>query len=372
MRTHPTTMFARTLTSLAFFATSLVAQNLGMITDRSGRAFVFDPDTDTLLGTVVLTGTSLPIFDCVITKDLKRGFIADFNNRRVWVIDLTTAPPSLASGTNPIPVSVFAEDLSLSRDQKFLLVADGGGSGQPLSVVDVAQQKEINTLSLGATSNPSAVEVCPDGSVLVVERTSGTTTRIRRYTIDGAGNLTDTGQVLGNASAPDVHNLTCMSAPGKSGKVRELLAVFVSRRACALVGTIRVDGLVPLSTQALSGPFGIDATLSRGNTWLYVRTNAGPFPGPSGAGNGFIDAFKLKRHSSQFGAKKFTIQLGRRTGTAFGVEQTAVHPSKPKLYVSGLRLPEVRFYHAHMGKLLGKFTAPGMAVPLGICIVRGG
>src|SRR5207249_4686185 len=77
-------------------------QTRGMVADNSTHSVtVFNADTDTVLGTVFLPGFGSGTGDCSITADLTRGFVTDFTNQ-VWVIDLTTSPPSLPSGTNPI------------------------------------------------------------------------------------------------------------------------------------------------------------------------------------------------------------------------------------------------------------------------------
>jgi hypothetical protein len=68
-------------------------------------------------------------------SDLKLGFVTNLNNQ-IFVIDLTTSPPSLAGGTNPIPISNVGEDLSISPDGKFLVVAGGSnGPFEPISVI---------------------------------------------------------------------------------------------------------------------------------------------------------------------------------------------------------------------------------------------
>jgi hypothetical protein len=162
---------------------------IGMVIDgQTDTAVVFDAGTDTVLGTVPVDPSHF-FGDCSITQDQTLGFVAAYNGL-VWVIDLTTSPPSLAGGTNPILLSNTGEDTTITPDQRFLLVADGSNP-QPLSIIDIGSRTEINTFSLGNDHN--SVEVLSDGSVLVA---SLATDMVYRLTIDGGGNLTDTGDAL--------------------------------------------------------------------------------------------------------------------------------------------------------------------------------
>ena len=105
--------------------------------DDTASVTVFDADTDTVLGTVSIT-PGRAIGDVLITPDQSRGFVTNFNSE-VFVIDLTTSPPSLAGGTNPIPISNYGEDLSISPNGRFLVVSDGSAT-QQVSVIDIAAQ----------------------------------------------------------------------------------------------------------------------------------------------------------------------------------------------------------------------------------------
>src|SRR5262249_30647737 len=126
-----------------------VAVGIGMVVDNATKSvIVFDTMTDTVVGTVAI-GNGFVSGDCSITADGTRGFATDFSNR-IWVIDLTTSPPRLASGQNPIPIANPGEDTSISPDGKFLLVCSGGAAA-PVSVIDIATQKQIRTFSLGSS-----------------------------------------------------------------------------------------------------------------------------------------------------------------------------------------------------------------------------
>ena len=106
--------FCSTFVMLAMFAVApleLSAKTLGMVADATSLVTVFDADTHAVLGTVPIppspvtpTPDEAVTGDVLITPDLKRGFVTNFSSQ-VFVIDLTTSPPSLAAGINPIPIS---------------------------------------------------------------------------------------------------------------------------------------------------------------------------------------------------------------------------------------------------------------------------
>ena len=83
----------------AFLPAQAVAQAVGIATEFfTNTVAVFDADSDAIIGHISVTGPR----DCVITSDLEYGFVLSHGSQsstsRVVVIDLTTTPPSRASG----------------------------------------------------------------------------------------------------------------------------------------------------------------------------------------------------------------------------------------------------------------------------------
>ena len=129
-------MLARILVPLVLSSVPLAQQSLGMFGEFAREeVYVFDADTDAVLGVLPIVGGLTPCYDCAILADLSLGFVVTANFE-VWVIDLTTSPPSLATGTNPIPIGSLGLDVVISLDQKYLLVSGGGALS--LSIVDIA------------------------------------------------------------------------------------------------------------------------------------------------------------------------------------------------------------------------------------------
>ncbi|MBI3799514.1 MAG: hypothetical protein HY268_21415 [Deltaproteobacteria bacterium] len=316
------------------------AQTIGMVADDDTHAVtVFNADTDTVLGTVDLPDSGAATGDCSITADQTRGFVTDFQSR-VWVIDLTTSPPSLAAGPNPIPIANFGEDTALSPDQRFLVVCDGSAV-QPVSVIDRATQTQISTFDLGSDCN--SVDVCRDGSVLV---TSSDTGNVRRLTLDSLGHLTDTGEVLFSG---DPMNVYC--APGGTSGV---VVNFNPRQ----IQSFTIPGLNSVDVRPLSGGFGVSGVVNPIGNRVFARSTV----------DGAVDSFEYNPITAKLSATPlFTLPFASAI-PLFGMEQMALHPKGTKLYVPQ---PEaLNVYNANTGAALTPITAPGIVTPTGVCFRR--
>jgi hypothetical protein len=311
---------------------------IGMVVDDpTDSAIVFDAQTDTVLGAVPV-GPDLN-GDCSITHDQTLGFVTAWGNG-IWVIDLTTSPPSLASGTNPIPISNNGEDTTITPNQRFLVVSDGS-LDQPISVIDIASRTEISTFSLGHDHN--SVEVLSDASVLA---TSTDTLSVHRLTIDDAGNLMDTGDALPSGGWPS----NAYGAPGaRSGIVVKYLPYPGEIRSFTIPGLTLVD------TRSLTGGlFGISGLVNPAGDRVYARSNGGA-----------VDVFDFNPATGALGAAPlFSIPI-LDAPAWYGMEQMALTPSGNKLYVS--QPGALNVYGADTGALLTSITHPDILGPTGVC-----
>lgn len=156
---------------------------------------VFDWESNSLLGTVNIPEnpevSPLSIENCLITSDGTTAYVPD-NFYRIWVVDLTTDPPELAiDGINPIIGSSVAEDITLTPDENYLLVAGRSTIGNyppqvtPISCVDLATQTEVSTLML-PDGLPGVIEVCDDGTT-VLASVPGSNGFVAKLTLDADG-----------------------------------------------------------------------------------------------------------------------------------------------------------------------------------------
>src|SRR5262249_25960747 len=94
---------------------------------------------------------------------------------------------------------------------------------------------------------------------------------------DGAGTLTDTGEVMSAGGPPN----NVLAAPGGA------TGVVITRpcqpaTGCLTPGTVTsftIPGLTPVNTRTLSG-FGISGVISPAGDRLFVRTDLEPFTSP--------------------------------------------------------------------------------------------
>jgi Ca2+-binding RTX toxin-like protein len=348
-------MKPKTLCSLLFVVVMLAvaplelsAKTLGMVANNdffSPSVTVFDADTHAIFGTVPIARAIIPdpaTGDVLITPDTKIGFVTNFDYK-VFVIDLTTSPPSLAGGTNPITISNAGEDLSISPDGKFLVVSDGGFV-EPISVIDIAARTEISTFFPG--SETVSVDVCSDSSVLITSAGDG---RVRRLTVNGTGTLTDTGEMLLVDSFPV--NVYC--APGaKSG-------VAIGRTGGEII-SFSIPGLSVVDTRFASGEEfdgGITGAINPSGNRVFVRGN----------GPGFVDIFEFDSATGTLGASPLLTIFVAEATPFLGIDQIAVHPNGDKLFVSEPNALNV--YDPTTGTLLASITDPNIVSPTGVTVV---
>jgi hypothetical protein len=297
----------------------------------SSARWLFPPPTGLLTG------------DVLITPDLKMGFVTNFDFK-VFVIDLTTSPPSLAAGINPITISNAGEDLSLSRDGKHMVVTNGA-EPTPISVVNIGTQTEVSTFPTGQGAN--SVDVCSDGSVLVTD--GG---RLRRLTLDGNGILTDIGEVLPINGPP--FNVYC--APGgKSG-------VFLRFNPDDAL-SFTIPGVLAVDSRNASGSDGISGAFNLAGDRVLVRSN---FFGKVEV-TGKVDVFAFTQATGAWGARPLLTFDVSIAPTVFGLEQVAWHPDGTKLFI-----PEPGMVNVYdlTGALLASITDPAIVSPTDVTVVE--
>ncbi|MCO6060213.1 hypothetical protein NG726_26590 [Pseudomonas sp. MOB-449] len=305
------------------------ARNFGLATDRgTNSAIVFDADSNTFLGAVPINGAL--ITDVIIDPNQARGYIADLFN--IWVIDLAASPPRLAGGTNPIPISIPAFDLSLNQNGRFLLASSTG-----IVVVDTAAGAQISAFSIG--SDTSAVDVCGNGSVLAQAFNDGL---IRRLTLSPTGELTDTGEAL---TAISPANVLC-SRNGITGAVITNLKQLSS---------FRTSGMQLVDTRTFTGIFAMSMAIPNAGNTLYARTTGG-----------FVDAFGFDSTTGALAqSPRFAIPV--LSGTDFlGIDQVAVTPDGARLYVP--QPQSIAVYDAATGAQLASITAQAIVDPLAVAV----
>lgn len=332
----------------AGLAQPAAAQPFGMVADDATVTVnVFDVDTNNVVAALPLDPGI--VGDVVITADQTLGFVSDFN-LQVWVVDLTTSPPSLAAGTNPIPVSTKSEDLSVTPDGRYLLVSDGIGDSNltPLLVVDIAARAEVSTF----TNSPDVVanDLCDDGTSVLIASFSGN--NVRRLKLAADGSLTDTGEVL---SLLDAGPFNVYCAPGSRSGV-------VVNNADQTVSSFTIPGLALVDTRPLTG-FGIAGVFSPSGDRVFVRSSFSP--------DGAIEAFTYDPATGALGTTLADFVSVAPTTPSFGIDQVGISVGGEALYVPE-RQPVNAVSILDAADLtaapLGSITGPGIVYPTGIAL----
>lgn len=328
---------------LALGFTSAGAQTRGLVANIfPNTVTIFDADTDVVLGSVYLPAADL-VGDCAVSPDGSLGFVTGFNSN-VYVIDMATF--SLAAGTNPIPISNEGGDIAVSPDGKYLLVSAGNdGSIAPLSVIDIATRTEINTLRVG--QNHISVDVCADGSVL----TSSTDGYVRRLTIDGAGNLTDTGEALLSVLPGTNFPVNVYCIPGGDHGI--VLNFYPGTNGNLISYTL--PGLTLAESRSLSGFAAYCGVVNAAGDRVYVYST---FPGS-------VDMFGYNAATGELSVTPLgTISSLPEIVNFRGMEQIALSPDQSKLYVNELN--SLGVYDASTLAFITSITDASISIVTGI------
>lgn len=159
-------------------------RNYVIAVERGQRRISF-VDADTLAVAYQL-GIDGDLIDVTVTSDYNRAIAAAFEPGQLFEIDLINDPPSVI---NQYHSQTPLEDVSITADNRYAISVDGL---QPTPQNMVSYRLGDGSVQLIA-SNTQAVAASPVSSdkILASRAPQG---RVKRYSIDADGALTDTGQ----------------------------------------------------------------------------------------------------------------------------------------------------------------------------------
>jgi hypothetical protein len=342
-----------------FLLSFTVAREQGVVllaAQETRSVIVFDSATGTERGTVQLPGPfDFPVMvgDVAVTADGSLGFVTDWNSR-VWVIDLSTPVPQLASGINPIPMANPGRDLVLTRDERFLVVTGFRDTTEhpPVSVIDIVTRSEVSTFDLGERFSGS-VDVGGDGTVLI--STFGFVDfdafdpLVRRLTIDATGQLHDTGDRLVLANLAPTGNVYI--APGNRA------GIYLDAGGAGILSFTLPD-LRLVDERPVSTDLPVCAVFSPTGALVYIRKL-----------NADIDVYGFDVNTGTLSAvPNFTIATPG-TAVSLVIEQLAISADGRLLYVKhdqGLTI-----HDAITGEVLATVTDPQIISATGIAVSGG-
>ena len=106
------------------------------------------------------------LLDVALTSDAKTAIVSNFGEGKIYFVDIS-------GGYNAVPVSkgasylpIFAEDLAVTPDDKYVMVTDGGFNFT-IVVIDVKTHERVLTKNLGFW-NAQAIDITADGKHVLV------------------------------------------------------------------------------------------------------------------------------------------------------------------------------------------------------------
>ena len=294
---------------------------------------MFDPATGTQTGLVSIPGANQTL-DTVIDPAGQFAYVSDFSPQRIWVVDLATQ--ALASGTNPIVIGFFAEDLDITSDGQYLLVTDGG-SGNAISSISTTTRTVVNTFNVGTTANA----VTTRGSDVLVGDFNGAI--VRRLSINGSGVLSNTGQASGAGTGG--FNTT-ISPSGATALVHE---------PSGTVTSILVSGMSTVNSAAPGDTIVATAFRPDGNAF-YLRT-----------GGGGLAGYNYNPATGIIGTQMFNIGGLSGASTFFGVDQ--LDATATRVYTQNGA--QVSAFDGTTGAALGSMPVAGAGF-IGVDVISGG
>lgn len=277
------------------------------------------------------------LFDVEITPDGKTAIVSNFGNSKIYFIDISggfSAQPTILGRTN---VGIFAEDLAVTPDGKYVLVTDGGFSSS-ISVIDVATHQMVSCQNF-PDENSISIEVFtgPDGKLYVIT-TDYDTGKVRLYMMKENGKLKHlrTRHLYGAY----LENIA-ISSDGKTAKIKPLHPVNISispdgktaitanaseyyAAAFAITANdIVFTGLVPLPTKS-----GQSCVFSKDGAKAYYLSN-------SVINRAIVHVLNVTGPGQvSYSGISIPIRPKRGTSQLFGVDTIAIDPSGNYLYVA--------------------------------------
>ncbi len=136
------------------------------------------------------------LYDVVITSDGNTAIVSNFLDSKLFFIDISggmNVEPTLLGFAH---VAMFAEDMAITPDDKYVLVTDGGFS-RGITVIEIATRTFVKKNSLPPGKYAVAVDITPDGQSVVVADYSGRCIHTLSMASDGNMTYLDTQPVGG-------------------------------------------------------------------------------------------------------------------------------------------------------------------------------
>jgi len=301
-----------------FVYQAVASEPIGIVVNNNTNDFhLINPLTQTLSdpflkGSLGSYGGGL--FDVVCSKDGRTAIISNFGDSTIYFVDISGGFSGTPTVLGSVTLPIFAEDMDITADGKYVVVSDGGFSPR-LEVVDIASRTLAVDNQLGAANSAQAVAI--SGNVIVAADYFGG--GIHSFTIDDSGIITYSA----SAYAPGMRPVNIAVSP--DGKT--VISVDSARYDFDVFSMDATGGLNYKGRVATASKGGQSCVFSKDGTKAYYYSNSILFPpriyvlNITGPGEVAVDSY-------------IDMSIPRGTSQLFGVDTIAVDPSGNYLYVS--------------------------------------
>ncbi len=307
---------------LIFSLVGLVSadEELGVFANLNTNSIQFiDPATNTVSDPLLkgqLGSYFGGLLDVVITSDGNTAIVSNFGDARLYFIDISGGFNTEPTILGFVWINMFAEDMAITPDDKYVLVTDGGFSST-IAVVDIPNRDFVRMKGLGE-AGAQAIAITPDGrNVIAADYWGG---YIYRLTLDADGYMKFEQFVdvlphwpINLAISPDGRTLFVVDA----FHLRSPVFSINHRGRLILEEYVRMP-----AREGQSCVFSSDGTKAYLQTNEFIRGRQVHILDVTGPG--------------QVSPSGVSISLNRRGGAGgfFGVDTLALDPSENYLYVT--------------------------------------
>jgi DNA-binding beta-propeller fold protein YncE len=290
------------------------------------------------------------LFDVVITPDGKTAVVSNFGDSKIFFIDISNGFECPTKLPVPVRTGMFAEDMVVTPDGQYVLVADGGFS--PYVTTIQLDPTFVCRNYLGNNKYANSVDITPDGTVLVSDYFQGA---IHAYALSNTGTLTHLKTVrilpfrpVNTAISPDGKTVIAVTA-GFSGTA--ILCYDPSTQDLVYTGHIAMpskNGQSCVFNKAGDKAYYLSNSQNKGTQVIVLNVGPSCTVSPSGT--------------------SIKIWPSRGTSQLFGVDTIALDPDEKYLYVTNPTLSggiaSVAIVDLSINQQVGYI--PAMGIPTGI------
>ncbi|MDD5407248.1 MAG: PKD domain-containing protein [Candidatus Cloacimonas acidaminovorans] len=248
------------------------------------------------------------LVDVVVSSDGHFALVSNFNNDTVYQIDLSNLlEPTIAASYN---LGFPAEDITLSVDNRYAIVADGG-TAHYLAVLDLQSRTTVQVLDI-YPHYAQGVTIGPDGKVLINDYANG---YVHQYILNFVtGNLSYSG-----VSIPVASCLNTVISPGGNFAI-----------ACSYNRDTKVLKLNADNTINVIQNLGLSSQSA-----VYSSDGQIALIGEYSSSNDILGKYNVQGNGSLLWQQSFNLPFYSGSGY-YGVDVLALSTDNSKAYITDL------------------------------------